>query len=338
VPLIDKGRNCVDNKFKVDIDTVTDISGKACMSEYTTAIVIIVHDNGTAGLMDKAMRAMNVDKRQLTDGSKNWVKQIKDTMIIGGGDDEDEPIDELEDEGITLLDAILWFIALPWMVLFAVFIPPVEYCGGGAAFVLSLSWIGIVTVFVGDLAYLFGCVLDLPLSFTAITFVALGTSLPDTFASRGAALHDSNADASIGNVTGSNSVNVFLGLGLPWLAGALYWDQKKADSTWYGKYGKEASDGTRTEGSDPDVPTIGYKYPDGALIYPSGSLVFSVMVFFCCALCCIAILALRRRLYGCELGGPRIPAIISACLFVLLWLGYITASGLEIWNVINPTF
>ena len=47
---------------------------------------------------------------------------------------------------------------------------------------------------------------------TAITFVALGTSLPDTFASKAATLSDDTADAAIGNVTGSNSVNVFLGL------------------------------------------------------------------------------------------------------------------------------
>ena len=34
---------------------------------------------------------------------------------------------------------------------------------------------------------------------------------------------DETADNSIGNVTGSNSVNVFLGLGLPWSLAAIYW-------------------------------------------------------------------------------------------------------------------
>ena len=76
--------------------------------------------------------------------------------------------------------------------------------------------IGVVTALIGDLATLLGCVIGMEDSFTAITLVALGTSLPDTFASKAAALGDDNADASIGNATGSNSVNVFLGLGLPW--------------------------------------------------------------------------------------------------------------------------
>ena len=52
--------------------------------------------------------------------------------------------------------------------------------------------------------------------------MALGTSLPDTFASKAAAVNEKHADNAIGNVTGSNSVNVFLGLGLPWVIAAIY--------------------------------------------------------------------------------------------------------------------
>lgn len=56
--------------------------------------------------------------------------------------------------------------------------------------------------------------------------MALGTSLPDTFASRIAAKNEKTADNAIGNVTGSNSVNVFLGLGMPWVIAAIYWQIK----------------------------------------------------------------------------------------------------------------
>lgn len=40
-------------------------------------------------------------------------------------------------------------------------------------------------------------------SVSGITIIAIGTSLPDTFASRSAALQDIGADASIGNITGN---------------------------------------------------------------------------------------------------------------------------------------
>jgi solute carrier family 8 (sodium/calcium exchanger) len=54
----------------------------------------------------------------------------------------------------------------------------------------------------------------------------MGTSLPDTFASKIAAKNEKTADNAIGNITGSNSVNVFLGLGLPWVFATIYWQIK----------------------------------------------------------------------------------------------------------------
>ena len=88
--------------------------------------------------------------------------------------------------------------------------------------------IGLITALIGDLANLLGATINLKGEVVAITLVALGTSLPDTFASRAAALGDDTADAAIGNVTGSNAVNVFLGLGLSWLVGACYWTATSA--------------------------------------------------------------------------------------------------------------
>ena len=65
-----------------------------------------------------------------------------------------------------------------------------------------------------------GCVIGIADAVTGITLVALGTSLPDTFASMAAARSSESADSAIGNVTGSNSVNVFLGMGLPYVIAA----------------------------------------------------------------------------------------------------------------------
>merc|ERR1719399_2037846 len=84
--------------------------------------------------------------------------------------------------------------------------------------------------------------MDVPDAITAITFVALGTSLPDTFASKTAAVQDPFADAAIGNVTGSNAVNVFLGLGMPWFMGAVYWAliDEGGLAKWKTKYAGQA--------------------------------------------------------------------------------------------------
>lgn len=106
-------------------------------------------------------------------------------------------------------------------VIFAV-CPPCTWFGGWLTFCVALGMIGLLTVIVGDLATIFGCLIGLKAEVTAITFVALGTSLPDLFASKCAAISEKYADAAVGNVTGSNSVNVFLGLGTPWLIACIY--------------------------------------------------------------------------------------------------------------------
>ena len=140
-----------------------------------------------------------------------WQDQLIEATSVNAGDIADA----------TCMDIFLHVLAFPFKVLFAL-VPPPSYAGGWLTFIIALGLIGLLTAIVGDLAAIFGCLVGLKDSITAITLVALGTSLPDTFASRLAAVSDSSADNAIGNVTGSNSVNVFLGLGLPWAIAAIY--------------------------------------------------------------------------------------------------------------------
>lgn len=58
------------------------------------------------------------------------------------------------------------------LVLFA------EYMSGWLCFVVSILWIAILTGIIGDLASALGCTIKLKDSVTAISFVALGTSVP----------------------------------------------------------------------------------------------------------------------------------------------------------------
>jgi len=112
------------------------------------------------------------------------------------------------------------FATMGWKVLFSL-IPPVKMHGGWPAFGVAITFIGLITAVVAEAATILGCNMYLKESVTAITLVAIGTSLPDTFASRTAALNSEFADAAIGNVTGSNSVNIFVGLGLPWVMATM---------------------------------------------------------------------------------------------------------------------
>ena len=133
----------------------------------------------------------------------------------------------------------------------------------------------------------------------AITIVALGTSLPDTFASKLAAEQSQYADNAVGNVTGSNAVNVFLGMGLPWIISATY-----------------------------------QLYVNNTPAYvPAGNLEYSVLVFLCCSMVCFLVLLLRRCFVHGELGGPALTKYASALILVLLWVIYITLNTIKILGI-----
>jgi len=217
---------------------------------------------------------------------------------------------------------------VPWK-LFVAIVPPTSLGGGFPCFWVAIIEIGILTGLIGDLANLLGCAIGLKNSVVAITLVALGTSLPDTFASRAAALGDPTADAAIGNVTGSNAVNVFLGLGLSWMAGAIYWVAKGADPAYIARAHAETStaDASKTIAEYYSL-TLGTA--DG-LIVPAGALGTSVVTFCTCGVLCILTLLARRVLLGGELGlSYRWPTFV---FFVFLWLVYIVISALTAYEV-----
>jgi len=267
-------------KFDPDADGVAD--GMCVLT------VFIKSGAASKQRVDNLMGTLMVKMEKAKIGHSNWGEQFKDAILINGGDDEGEG----EGDGSPgHLDMLIHVISVPWKLVFAL-CPPTDYCGGWVCFVSSLMFIGCVTLIIGDAAELLGCFFGVDDLITAITFVALGTSLPDTFASKTAAVQDPHADASIVNVTGSNSVNVFLGIGLPWMLGAIYhWGQ----------------------GSE--------------LYVASGALVSSVIIFSVCAVMCLALLYFRRVAYGGELGGPRIPKILTSVFLVALWITYVACSA-----------
>jgi len=254
-------------------------------------------------------------------GHANWASQFKEAITVNGGDDDDDDEEMTSVVPPSKVDLFAHIIALPWKVLFA-FVPPTDYCGGWACFICALIMIGLVTMIIGDMASLLGCCLCLPDEVTAITFVALGTSLPDTFASKTAAEQDPYADASVGNVTGSNSVNVFLGLGLPWMIASIYWATTSPSKDWHMKYDY--------------LPDIDFLGPLGArsqgFVVEAGSLSFSVAIFSSCAFLCILLLQVRRTHFGGELGGPSGAKWASFAFLLVLWLIYI---GLSAWKTIS---
>ncbi|CAF1686069.1 unnamed protein product, partial [Adineta ricciae] len=207
IPIINDLEAEKDESFAVEI---YDPTGGAQLGKHTRTVVTIINDDDYKTMANRMASLVQVDMDKLSVTKTSWGQQFQDAMNVNGGDLETAKF------GHYVGHALAFF----WKVLFA-FVPPTAMAGGWLTFFVSLFFIAVLTAVVGDVAAIFGCLVGLKDSITAISFVALGTSLPDTFASMIAAKNSKTADDAIGNVTGSNSVNVFLGLGLPWLVAAI---------------------------------------------------------------------------------------------------------------------
>jgi solute carrier family 8 (sodium/calcium exchanger) len=271
--------------------------------------VRVRHDREAERLARDVAKLLDEHYDEIRSGSgSSWGDQFRDAITA--------------DDDMGAGEMALFYVNLPWRFIFA-FIPPPTMANGWMCFFVALFGIACVTIVVGDLAALLGCSLGLEDSITAITFVALGTSLPDMFASKAATLGDESADSAVGNVTGSNSVNVFLGLGLPWFIAAIYWENEGATELWKGRIGVK----------NPEIVTAN---PGGGFAVPAGSLSFSVTVFCSCAVMCILTLYFRRKIFGAELGA-REPGskhqIVTSVFFVTLWCFYIAMSVAQTWGL-----
>lgn len=99
----------------------------------------------------------------------------------------------------------------------------------------------------------------------------------------------------------SNSVNIYVGIGIPWLIDTAY-------------------------------NFIVYKEP--LRVQNAEGLSFSLLVFFCTSVGCIAVLVLRRLTLGAELGGPKLWAWVTSVYFMLLWIIFVVLSSLKVSGII----
>ncbi|PIA61351.1 hypothetical protein AQUCO_00300711v1 [Aquilegia coerulea] len=217
-----------------------------------------------------------------------WKHQFMDAVML-----ENPESRKLDNTYLRLARGTWQVILAPWRVLFA-FVPPCHIAHGWIAFICSLIFISGIAYIVTKLTDMISCV-------TAFTALASGTSWPDLVASKIAAERQTTADSAIANITCSNSVNIYIGIGIPWLIDTTY-------------------------------NFIAYREP--LRIENADGLSFSLLIFFLTSIGCISVLVLRRLTIGAELGGPRIWAWITSVYFMSLWIVFVVLSSLKVSDII----
>ncbi|XP_074577788.1 magnesium/proton exchanger [Curcuma longa] len=237
----------------------------------------------------------STDDRNIIDNKENvfsvWGQQFLDSLMFTS-------IESKKTDNFYLwATMILWKLTLmPWKLLFA-FVPPYQIAHGWVAFIGSLIFISGIAYVVTKLTEGISCVTGINPYVIAFTALAGGTSWPDLVASKIAAERQVTADSAIANITCSNSVNIYVGIGIPWLINTTY---------------------------------NFFAYQEPLYIQNAAGLGFSLLVFFVTSACCIAVLVLRRLAFGAELGGPKLWAWLTSAFFISLWLIFVILSSLKV--------
>lgn len=240
----------------------------------------------------------HIDKELISEYShvfSLWKKQFVDALML-------ETRESRTHKNIYVwLARISWQLLLaPWRLLFA-FVPPYLIAHGWIAFICSLMFISGIAYIVTELTDLISCVTGINAYVIAFTALASGTSWPDLVASKIAAERQTTADSAIANITCSNSVNIYVGIGIPWLIDTTY-------------------------------NFIAYGEP--LRIENAAGLSFSLLVFFSTSIGCIVVLVFRRLTLGAELGGPRLWAWVTCVYFMFLWIIFVVLSSLRVSGII----
>merc|ERR1719502_1143036 len=87
-------------------------------------------------------------------------------------------------------------------------------------FTISLVWITILSYFMVTLMEKIGCAWGISSFIMGITFLAMGTSVPDALGSIAVA-REGEGDMAVSNAIGSNVFDICIGLGIPWFIATL---------------------------------------------------------------------------------------------------------------------
>ncbi|GAA0186580.1 secondary carrier transporter [Lithospermum erythrorhizon] len=271
------------------------------MNDETNSIVDIfsIHSRNETDPAYQQLPSIDVSESSLEDEHvfeeshllEIWKQQFVDALVV-----EDAKSRKLNNMYLRVAKVIWQLLLAPWRLLFA-FVPPYQIAHGWIAFICSLCFISGIAYIVTILTDLVSCVTGINPYVIAFTALAAGTSWPDLVASKIAAERQLTADSAIANITCSNSVNIYVGIGVPWLIDTLY---------------------------------NFFAYNKPLRIQNADGLSFSLLVFFSTSVGCIGVLVLRRLTLGAELGGPRLWAWVTCIYFIFLWLIFVVLSSLKV--------
>ncbi|TMW47657.1 hypothetical protein DOY81_007269 [Sarcophaga bullata] len=151
--------------------------------------------------------------------------EVMDFAEMEDPDKNEEPYNFCHWPKNSCYEKLVWVLSYPWELLFFFTIPSLRRrCTKNwviSCFFMSLCWISLLTYLCSWTMTAVGFYLSVPDSVMGLIVLAFGTSVPEIISSV-IVTKKGYGSMAICNAMGSNTVNVFLCLGGPWLVKAFF--------------------------------------------------------------------------------------------------------------------
>ena len=156
---------------------------------------------------------------------------IEAATAVDTVDTEDEDDEELlypwqKPEDAGFFSTISWLTFFPINLLFFLTIPDMRRVDPDAkgffrrlypfSFVMCMAWIGAISYVVTWMITIIGFTIGVPDSVMGLSFLAIGTSIPEVFSSL-IVSRQGKGSMAVSNSIGSNTFDILVCLGVPWL-------------------------------------------------------------------------------------------------------------------------
>ncbi|KAL0902413.1 hypothetical protein ABMA27_000291 [Loxostege sticticalis] len=173
------------------------------------------HPLDASGRMSRAVRNGDLE---------NGIEMTKRHDSTGSDTSSISSLWSWPDEKTSSLKKLLWVVTWPLGLVLWATVPdcrryPRLY---PLTFIMCIAWIGGVSYLVAWIITILGDTLDVPDSITGLTVLAAGTSLPEAVSSVLVTMQG-HGSMGISNSIGSNTFDILLCLGLPWLVKSLFY-------------------------------------------------------------------------------------------------------------------
>ena len=125
IKIIDDMEAEKDENFEIEL---TEVNNGAKLGKITKTAVTITNDDEFNSVMSKLMLMTNANVDEMRVHNETWAQQIKDAMVVNGGDIE----------GASVGDYVMHFLTFGFKLLFSI-VPPAGLGGGWPCFIVSLA-------------------------------------------------------------------------------------------------------------------------------------------------------------------------------------------------------